>query len=262
MHGPTEYDAFADIYDVWVETARITERDSPFYLEEYLRTEGGVVELGVGSGRIAIEAARQGKEIVGVDNSTEMLKLCRERAQAAGVAGRLTLIQADMRAFTLPEPAQLITIPFRTIGMLVSLEDKRTCLRRVYDQLAPGGRFIFDFLIFNPEAARQRHGVVSLRAEYTDAATGHDMLLWTTAQYNMAAQTMRLITWTDELNDQDVLLRRQYRRLSFSWLDPEQARALLEETGFEVEAVYGDFDRRPFTEDSTEQIWVARRTAH
>jgi hypothetical protein len=101
--------------------------------------------------------------------------------------------------------------------------------------------------------------VASLRAEYTDPATGHDMLLWTTAQYNMAAQTMRIITWTDELNDRDLLLRRQYRRLSFSWLDPEQARDLLEEAGFEVEAVYGDFDRRPFTKDSPEHIWVARR---
>jgi len=57
------------------------------------------------------------------------------------------------------------------------------------------------------------------------------------------------------------LLRRRYQRLSFSWLDPEQARVLLEATGVEVEAVYGDFDRRPFTSDSPEQIWVARRPA-
>ncbi len=255
MQGSTEYDAFADIYEVWVATAPITKRNLPFY------TDGPVVELGVGSGRIAIEAARRGKSVIGVDNSSKMLELCRKRAAAAGVADRLILLQADMRDFALPEPAQLITIPFHSIGHLVSLEQKRACLRHSYYQLAPGGRFIFDFFVFNRETAQQRQGVAVLRAEYTDPATGHDILLWTTAQHNSAARTMRIITWTDELDDQEVLRRRQYRRLSFSWLDPEQARVLLEDTGFEVETVYGDFDRRPLEDDSPEHIWVARRPA-
>ena len=218
-----------------------------------------MVELGVGNGRIAIEAAKQGKPIIGVDYSAEMLKLCREQAEAASVAHLLTLIQADFRDFVLPEPAQLIAIPFHTIGHLVTLDDKRAGLRHIYSQLAPGGQLIFDHFVFNPEAAR-RHQVVGLRGEYTDATAGHDLLLWVTTLYDFEAQTMRVIAWTDELDNDGVVLRRKYRRLSFSWLDPEQARALLEETGFQVEALYGDFDRRPFDEDSPEQVWVARKT--
>jgi len=258
MHKTVEYDAFADIYDIWTETALATKRNLPFYVEEYLRTAGPVVELGVGNGRIAIEAARQGKAIIGVDSSAEMLKLCRERAEAADVAQMLTLIQADFRDFALPEPAQLIAIPFHTIGHLVTLDDKRVGLRHIYSQLAPGGRLVFDHFIFDPEVAR-RHQGVGLRGEYSDAATGHDLLLWEIVRYDYEAQTMRIITWTDELDDDGVLLRRKYRRLSFSWLEPQQTRALLEETGFEIEALYGDFDRRPFGEDSPEQVWVARR---
>jgi SAM-dependent methyltransferase len=258
MHQSVEYDAFADIYDIWVEGAPVTKRNLPFYLEEFLRTERAVVELGVGNGRIAIEAARQGKPVIGVDYSAEMLKLCREQAEAAGVAHLLTLIQADMRDFVLPELAQLITIPFHTIGHLVTLDDKRAGLRHIYGQLAPGGRLVFDHFVFDPEAA-QRHAGVGLRSEYTDVATGHDLLLWTMTLYDFEAQTMRIIAWTDELDDDGIVLRRKYRRLSFSWLEPQQTRALLEETGFEVMALYGDFDRRPFGEDSPEQIWVARR---
>ena len=258
MHQPVEYDTFADIYDIWTETALATKRNLPFYVEEYLRTEGPVVELGVGNGRIAIEAARQGKAIIGVDSSAEMLKLCRERAEAAGVAHLLTLIQADFRDFALPEPAQLIAIPFHTIGHLVTLDDKRAGLRHIYGQLAPGGRLIFDHFIFDPEAARRYQGV-GLRGEYTDAATGHDLLLWVTVRHDFEAQTIRIIAWTDELDDDGVVLQRKYRRLSFSWLDPQQTRALLEETGFQIEALYGDFDRCPFAEDSPEQVWVARR---
>jgi SAM-dependent methyltransferase len=260
MHQPVEYDAFADIYNVWAETAPAAERNLPFYVEEYLRTPGTVVELGVGNGRIAIEAARQGKPVIGVDYSAEMLKLCREQAEAVGVAHLLTLIQADMRDFTLPEPAHLITIPFHTIGHLVTLDDKRAGLRHIYGQLASGGRLIFDHFVFDPEAARRYQGV-GLRNEYTDATTGHDVLLWMTVHYDFEAQTMRIITWADELDDDGVVIRRKYRRLSFSWLHPEQTRTLLEETGFEIEALYGDFDRCSFGDDSPEQVWVARRPA-
>ena len=258
MQQRVEYDAFADIYGIWVEAAPVTKRNLPFYVEEYLRTAGPVVELGIGNGRIAIEAARQGKPIIGVDYSAEMLKLCREQAEAAGVAHLLTLIQADFRDFVLPEPAQLIAIPFHTIGHLVTLDDKRAGLHHIYGQLAPGGRLVFDHFVFNPEAAR-RYQRVGLRGEYTDAATGHDLLLWVTTLYDFGAQTMRVIAWTDELDNDGVVLRRRYRRLSFSWLDPQQARALLEETGFQVEALHGGFDRSPFGDDSPEQIWVARR---
>ena len=57
MHQPVEYDAFADIYDIWTETALTTKRNLPFYVEEYLRTAGPVVELGVGNGQRAVEAS-------------------------------------------------------------------------------------------------------------------------------------------------------------------------------------------------------------
>jgi len=151
-----------------------------------------------------------------------------------------------------------IAIPFHTIGHLLTLDDKRAGLRHIYDQLAPGGRLIFDHFVFSPETAR-RHQGVGLWGEFTDASTGHDLLLWTTTLYDFESQTMRIIIWTDELDDDGVVLRRQYRRLSFSWLDPYQSRDLLEEAGFQIEALYGDFDRRPFATDSPEQVWVARR---
>jgi SAM-dependent methyltransferase len=227
-------------------------------VEESLHADGPVVELGIGTGRIAIEAARRGKPITGVDSSVEMLARCLDRAQAAGVADRITLLRADFRSFVLSEPAALITIPFHTIGHLVTQEDKRAGLRQIFSQLRPGGRLIFDHFIFDPEAAR-RNTTPSLRAEYEDEATGRDVLLWSIVRYDFDEQTMRLLTWTDELDGEGVVVRRKYRRVSFSWIEPEQMRALLEETGFEIEALYGDFDRRPFEPGCPRQIWVARR---
>jgi len=259
MDLPTEYDAFADIYEVWTETAPVAGPNLHFYVEEYLHAPPPVVELGIGNGRIAVEAALQGKSIVGVDSSGEMLRLCRERAHLAGVTNRLTLIQGDFRDFVLPEPAQLITIPFHTIGHLLTLADKEAALRHIHGQLAPGGRLIFDTFVFDPAYAHARNNVATLRAEYVDPLSGQDVLLWVTTRYQFKTQTMRIITWTDELNAQGDAERRRYRFLSFSWIEPEQVQTLLETTGYRTEAVYGDFARNPFTEGSAEQIWVTRK---
>ncbi len=253
------YESFSEIYDVWTESAaEVCDANRRYYVEQYLATSGPVVELGVGNGRIALEAARRGVAIVGVDDSTAMLNLCRTRAEAEGLAGRVQLIQADMREFTAPEPAALISLPFHSIGHLVSLEEKRELVRHVFEQLAPGGRFLFDAFVFDPEIARI-YSAPSLRAEYTDESTGRDVLLWVYSQYFQEEQRMRVVTWTDELDVEGVVARRKYRRLDFSWIDPEQARTLLEEAGFEIEAVYGDFERTLFGNDSREHVWVARR---
>lgn len=255
----TDYDAWADIYDAWAGTAPAAQQNLPFYVDAYTKTPGVVVELGIGNGRIAIEAARQGKPIVGVDSSSEMLKLCATRAREAAVLDRLTLIQADFRDFQLPEPAQLIAIPFHSIGHLVRLDDKRAGLRHILEQLEPGGRLIFDHFVFSSEIARQRNGVPGLRAEYTEARSGRDVIMWATSRYDFDEQTIHIIAWTDELDQHGVVLRRIYRRLDFSWIEPEQARTLLEEAGFLVEALFGDFDRSPFGSESQRQVWVARR---
>jgi SAM-dependent methyltransferase len=259
MSLTAEYDAFADVYEIWTATAPVTARNLPFYVDAYCATPGLVAELGVGDGRIAIEAAKAGKPVTGVDASSQMLQRCRARAQAAGVLDQLTLIHADFRDFNLPQAAELISIPFHSIGHLVTMDDKLEGLRHIYGQLATGGHLIFDHFVFDLEAARSRYGVANLRAEYTNSETGRDTLLWVTSRYEPETQRIRIITWTDEIDGVGVMVRRQYRRLTFSWLEPAQTRALLEETGFEIEALYGDFDYSPFSDDSPEQIWIARR---
>jgi SAM-dependent methyltransferase len=254
-----EFDSWADIYDIWIDTASVSHRNLKFYVDEYLRTPGPVVELGVGNGRIALEAASRGKAIVGVDSSSSMLAVCRERAAAAGVSVLINLMEADLRNFVLPEPAALITMPFHTIGHLLTYEDKAGALEHIYQQLAPGGRLIFDHFVFDPEAAHRNDGATRLRAEYADPRTGLDALLWFYQVYNFDEKTIRILAWTDEIGDRGFLIRRRYRRLEYSWIEVEDARSLVTQAGFEVEALYGDFDRSEFTPGSREQIWVARK---
>jgi SAM-dependent methyltransferase len=254
----SEYDSFADIYSVWTDTAASAHANLMFYVDAYLAADGPVVELGVGDGRIAVEAAARGRAIIGIDLSSAMLERCRQRAARVGVQHQLTLLQADFRRFTLEAPAALISLPYHSIGHLVDLRDKRDAIRRIFSQLRPGGRFVFDDFFMTPAllaAMRQ----VQLRAAYR-SDEGRDVLLWVTSLVSEPAQSIKVVTWEDELDRDGVLARRRYRRLSLSWLEPLQARDLMEEAGFVIEGCFGDFERTPFAETvASEQVWIARR---
>jgi len=256
----SEYDRFADIYQVWTDTAGSTRANLAFYVDAYLNESGPVVELGVGDGRIAVAAAVKGRDVIGVDLSSAMLERCRVRAKAAGVVERLTLVNADFRSFQLDAPASLIALPYHSLGHLVTLDDKRQAIAHVFSQLQPGGRFIFDDFLMTPVLMDHMRRV-QLRAEYP-LSTGEEALLWVTSLLDESSQSIRVVTWEDALDRDGVLARRRYRRLSLSWIEPSQARALLTAAGFVIESCFGDFARTPFSHATAhEQIWIARRPA-
>ena len=84
--------------------------------------------------------------------------------------------------------------------------------------------------------------------------------MWVTSLVDEASQSIRMVTWEDELDGDGRLARRRYRRLSLSWLEPSQARDLLTQSGFSIDACFGDFERTPFLASTArEQVWMARR---
>jgi SAM-dependent methyltransferase len=183
-----EYERFADIYRVWTATAGSTHANHPFYVEAYLAAGGPVVELGVGDGRIAVDAAVRGCHVVGVDLSPAMLALCRDRAAAAGVRDRLTLLQGDFPQLRLRTSA-LIALPYHSLGHLTRSTRSEACatstrscgrgpvrLRRLPD----------DARSARPHAAR------AARAEY-DTPDGQHAALGHVA-HRRSAQTMRVVT--------------------------------------------------------------------
>ena len=254
----SEYDQFAEIYSVWTDTAASARANLAFYVDAYTTTEGPVVELGVGDGRIAVQAAARGRTVVGVDLSAVMLDRCRRRADASGVLDRITLLRADFTHFQLDEPAALIALPYHSLGHVPTIEDKRQVIAHVFSQLRPGGRFLFDDFLMTPALVGHMRQV-QLRAEYP-SATGTDVRLWVTSLVDEAAQSIRVVTWEDERAGDDWVTDLRRRYLTLSWLSPSQARELLTQAGFLIEACYGDFERTPFSASTAhEQVWVARR---
>lgn len=251
------YDDFATIYDPWVESVPVTGPMRDFYVELLTQDEGPVVELGVGNGRICVEVGRRGKAIVGVDSSSAILELCRARAREAGVESRLALLQADFRDFELPEAANLITLPFHSLGHLAGEADKQVCMERVSSQLRPGGRFVWDHFVFDP-AYLAGGGEERLRAEREHPETGARERIWERATHDLERQLIKIFVRIETFDEADGRSDREVR-MTMSWIDPERSRELLEASGFEIEALYGDFEGGPFTDDSTHQVWTARR---
>lgn len=254
-----EADQFADVHDFWSETAPSAAARMAFYVEEYQREDGLVLELGIGTGRIAITAAKRGKHLVGVDPSLRMVEYCRRKARDAGVEGMITLVRAGLEDFRSEPPAQLIAMTTQAIGRAVTFDDKRTCLKNVHAQLAPRGRLIFDHFVVEEQVERVRSGLLQYRGLRVDPISGRGSVLWTTNACDFDRQQMEIVAVLEDLAPDRTVDQRIFRRLQSSWILPTQARFLLEETGFEVEACYGDFDRRAFAPGSPHQIWIARK---
>ena len=140
------YDPIARLYDPW---SRSVVEDVSFYVDEALASGGPVVELGIGTGRIAVPIAAAGVPVIGVDTSEGMLAVCRERAEAAaGVERLVDLRLGDLRGPPVTERVALVICPFRAFLHMETDDDRRRALAAAYELLVPGGRFIFD--VFEP----------------------------------------------------------------------------------------------------------------
>jgi SAM-dependent methyltransferase len=239
----SQYDPFAEIYDEW--SAHMTE-DVAFYVDLAREADGLIVELAVGNGRVAIAVARQtGRKVIGIDLSPAMLEQARERADAAGV--ELELRQGDMRDLELDEPAGLIYSPFRSLMHMPSWQDRRRVFERVAAALRPGGRFAWNAFVFDPLIAAQLSGEgVRRHAE--------NSRIWERVDYDPTDSRIDITAWVDRPGEGE-------RKLSLWWVNRSEWEGLIEVAGLEVEALYGDFDRRPFDQESREFVWVARKPA-
>ena len=119
--GVSKYDSIARLYDPW--SVSVTE-DVEFYVEEAKQAGSPVVELGVGTGRIAVPTAAAGIRVIGVDSSPGMLEVCREHAELAGVGGLLDLRLGEIEAPPVDERVGLVTCPFRSFLHLLGDESR------------------------------------------------------------------------------------------------------------------------------------------
>ena len=231
------YDGIARLYDPW--SASVTE-DVAFYVEEARAAGGDVVELGVGTGRIAVPIAEAGIRVVGVDSSRGMIDVCAERAREAGVADLLDLRLGDLRDPPVSGPVPLVLCPFRSYLHLLTETDRRRAFAAAYELLLPGGRLIFDVFAPGADDVAETHGRWIER----------EPRIFERADWDVDERTLTLSVRGDA----------GASTMTLAWLHPIEWRALLVDAGFEVLACYGWFDRRPYA-GGEDTVWIAMRPA-
>jgi len=229
------YDPIARIYDPW---SRSVTEDIGFYVDRALASDGPVVELAVGTGRIAVPIARAGVRVIGVDSSPEMLEVAHEAARSAGVAALLDLRLGDLSEPPVDDQVPLVICPFRSLLHLENESEKLRALRAAHGLLAPDGRFVFDVFAPSHEDIEETHG------RWLEREPG----------------IFELAVWDEDSRTLSLSVRSSDVTATFGlhWLSSTEWLELLDDAAFEVEALYGWFDSRPYAGDE-DMIFVCRR---
>jgi SAM-dependent methyltransferase len=250
---PPPYDKFARFYNL---EYGHKDNDLDFYLscaEEY---GSPILEIGVGTGRVAFELAAAGYSVVGIDNSARMLKVAQQNlAQIdSHAAERLSLLQDDMRFFNLHRSFPLCIIPFRAFLHNLTTEDQLATLNRILEHLLPDGLLVFDLFVplYHVIAGDEWHDRVEPE-ELADENSG--IAIDIHVRHRPAQQLLKIRnSYTDQQS-----LKTTHADMTYRYVFKFEMEALLRSTGFKVVQVFGDFNRKPYIYHSGIMIFVAQR---
>jgi SAM-dependent methyltransferase len=229
-------DAYAVLgtgYDAWCHS--VTE-DIDFYVRLAIESGGPVLEIGVGSGRIAVPTALAGIVVVGVDRSGPMLDLARAKARVQDVP--LKLVRADMRELPELGTFPLVTVPFRALLHLRDNAERLGVLRSLRARLERGGLLAFD--VFHPD----RRDIEDTDGRWLEREPGiMERADWHPADHSL---TLRVRAGGREAG------------MRLWWLEPDGWGRLLSEAGFDQVQRYGGFSGEPLAADAADSVWLAR----
>jgi SAM-dependent methyltransferase len=235
------------------------DEDLPLYLELAAAEGGRVLELACGAGRVSVPLARAGHHVVGFDASPHMLGLARQKAASAL---DLHLVQADLRTFDLLAyaPFDVAIVAVKSLAYLTERADQLAALQRAAAHLRPGGLLAIDFLHPRPAWLTCPPGslyndVLQRSAEHAITISRVECVLDT----DLSRQVRTIRSAYEVIDDRGSVLSKRFVEWQYRYTYRFEAEHLLERAGFEIESLYGGYARQPFTSDSPNMLFLARR---
>ena len=263
MESSSNHDEYAFVAEFYDFVVPYRERqDVAFFVEMAREAAGPVLEIGCGTGRVLIPTARAGVEIAGLDSSSKMLAVCRQKLglESEEVQSKVRLAKGDMRRFDLNRRFHLVTMPFRPFQHLLTVEDQADCLACVRKHLVDGGRFVLD--VFNPSLpylAGKEENLLRDEPEFM-MPDGRRILRHTRILSRDWFNQVADVELTYEVTHPDGYEERLAHSLRTRYLFRFEAEHLLARCGFQVEALYADYDKSPYgSKYPGELIFVAKR---
>jgi SAM-dependent methyltransferase len=245
-------DYVARFYDVVYQQVRDAV-DKTYYVNKLVSCGGPSLEVGVGTGRIFLEALDKGADVYGTDNSAEMLSVLRGKLEPHH---HHRIRQGDLVKMELGKRFDLIIAPFRVLSHIIDIDDQIRALNTAYDHLVPGGVFIFDLYV--PNLKLLLDGLpptVDFDGEY---APGKRLRRSVSATSDLITQTTSVtmaFAWEED--------EQQYSR---EWSFPMrfffryELEHLIARSKLKLKAIYGDFAESPLDSRSKEFILHCVRT--
>ena len=251
----SQFDAFARYYDA---DYGAIDDDLAFYGELARRAGGRVLEVMCGTGRLLVPLVQAGLHVAGVDVSGALLARARARLEAAGLLGRVELLEADIRARAPRGPFGLAIVALNSFMHLATVADQLAALGRIHAALAPGGLLALDLFNPNLRALAEHNGAIVLDRRFMleDGTTVHKFVA---QQADLADQIDHVTFFYDEI-EADGRVRRSALPFTMRWLYRYELEHLLARAGFALEAVYGSYDLDEYTSSGELMLTVARKT--
>jgi SAM-dependent methyltransferase len=247
--GSEGWDEYAPFYD-WENARTVARSDVAFWQRLAAAQDGPVLELGCGTGRIALPVAKAGARVVGIDRSAPMLERARKRLSRARLAHRALLVRGDIRRLPFRSRRRfgMVMAPYGILQSLTRERDLRETLESVARVLKRGGLFGVDLVPDLPRWDEYR-GRTSLHGRRGTATT------ITLIESVRQDRRRRLTIFDQEYIERRGRSRRVHRfALTFRTLSVPQMSRRLEEAGFAVQAVLGDYQGGPW--DERADVWV------
>lgn len=259
MPAESRASALARLYDLDLS-------EDPGDLELYLalanRAAGPILELAVGTGRLAVPLAAAGHEVTGVDLDRAALVRATERARRSGraAADRLRLVEGDLLDVAIPGSGGygLAILGLNSILVLAARGQQRQAIRRMYEVLAPGGIVAIDAWLPDADDLARFDGRLSLEWVRTDPESGREVAKLAAAWLDPANRLVTLTTIFDEGEPGGAPIR-WTRSDALRLIGPDELRDHAEEAGFEIETIAGGYDLSPFDAGSDRAVLIGRR---
>lgn len=233
-------DAFADVYDEWY--ADITDLETTVgFLAGLAGPQGRVLELGVGTGRLALPLARHVGRVTGIDSSRRML----DALASADVDRTVLTVQGDMVDQAPDGPFDVVVAAYNTVFNLTTAERQQACFDRMAACLRPGGSFVVEAFVPRTDPDEPRGSSVTVRSMAVDR------VVLSASIHDTESQTAegQFVEFTESGGV-------RLRPWSIRWADPAELDAMALTSGFTRTERWGDYDRRPFDASSERHVTV------
>lgn len=254
-----EYKYSAHLYDEGTEL-KIIKEDINFYLQEILESET-ILEIGCGTGRVAIELAKRGNQVTGLDLSKNMLNIFKEKIATKFFKNNITIVESDMTSFQLNKKFDWIIFPFRSFQSLTTSKQRIDCLKCVKEHLKEKGNVIVQ--LFNPRkgAFEKWNTKIDFDFKFLSSTIDKNVERYMIGEiHSEQEQTIQFHYLFKILDKNNKVLEQFSEPMKLGYLFNEQALTLFNEVGFQAKEIFSDWKKTTFEPNNKKELiyWLKK----